>query len=139
MSGLQVTIEGLRPWLDVVFDPSAGPGGQHVNKVSTRATLLFAFEECPLLAPAQKARLRQRLASRMAADGRLRVVAQRERSQSRNRQHAEQRLLELLKEATYVAPPRRATRPTRASRERRMSAKRQRGDTKRMRRAPQGD
>lgn len=123
----------LAPWIEVRFGPAAGPGGQHVNKVSTRATLLFDFQTCLLLSPSRKNRLCQRLASRLSRDGRLRIVSQRERTQGRNRTAAEQRLIELLAEALYIPTRRRPTRPTAGSRERRLKTKRRRGETKRLR------
>lgn len=129
----QFEIANLQPWIDYRFDPARGPGGQHVNKVSTRATLLFDFEACDLLSVPQRARIRQRLVNRISADGRLRVVAQRSRSQSDNRSLAEQRLLELLSEALHVARRRRPTKPTRGSQQRRIQEKKQRGETKRRR------
>ena len=126
----------MTPWIEVRFGPSAGPGGQNVNKVSTRATLLFDFAECPLLTKTERERIHARLATRLARDGRLRVVAQRERTQSRNRALAEQRLVELLTEALHVPKPRRPTRPTPGSRRRRLQSKRQRGQVKRLRQRP---
>ncbi len=126
-------IDALRPWIELRAGPASGPGGQHVNKVATRVTLLFDFQNCPALAPAQRARVATRLATRLSSDGRLRVVAQRERSQVANRRLAEERLLELLAEALRRRKPRIATRPTRASKRRRVSDKRQRGQRKRER------
>lgn len=128
----------LTPWIELRFDRSAGPGGQNVNKLNTRATLLFDFNDCTLLTGDQRVRIRVRLASRLAKDGRLRVVSQRHRTQSANRAAAEERLVELLAEALFVPRRRRPTRPTAASRQRRLTAKRQRGETKRQRRRPGG-
>ncbi len=129
-------IAELEPWMEVRFARSGGPGGQHVNKVSTRVTLLLDFEHCPCFDTTQRRRIARRLATRLAHDGRLRVVSQRERSQRRNRAAAEQRLIELLVEALRRRRPRRPTRPTRGSRERRLREKRLRGETKRRRGAP---
>ncbi len=138
MNPARFEIDDLRPWIGARFARSAGPGGQNVNKLSTRAELLFDLENCPLLSPEQKRRVRARLASRLTADGRLRVVAQRERSQSANRQEAGRRLVELLRQALRVDPPRRPTVPTRAAQARRLESKRLRGQIKRGRRS-QGD
>jgi ribosome-associated protein len=139
VSRRQFEISELAPWIAVAFERSAGPGGQNVNKVSTRASLLFDFETCPLLATGDKYRIRQHLRTRLARDGRLRVVSQRERSQARNRAAAEERLLELLAAALYVAPRRRPTAPTAGSRERRLRQKRQRAETKQRRKPPAAD
>ena len=120
----------LASWIEFRFDRAEGPGGQNVNKVNTRATVLLDFEACPLLTAPERMRIRQRLASRLSADGRLRVVAQRQRTQTRNRAAAEERLVELLAGALQVSKPRRATRPTLASRHRRVNAKLRRGQIK---------
>lgn len=135
MNLARLVIDDLRPWIVLRFARSAGPGGQNVNKLSTRAELWFDLENCPLLSEEQKRRLRARLASRLTTDGRLRVVAQRERSQSANRQEASRRLVELLRQAARADPPRRPTAPTRASQARRLQSKRQRSETKRGRRS----
>lgn len=126
----------LTPWLEVRFDPARGPGGQHVNKVSTRATLCFDFRACPLLSEAERTRIGRRCAARLTRDGRLRVVAQQQRTQSANRVLAETRLRELLAQALYVPPKRVPTGPGRGAQQRRVSAKKRRGETKRQRRAP---
>ncbi len=118
------------------FSRSPGPGGQNVNKVSTQVTLLFDVEACAVLTDAQKTLVRAQLATRMARDGRIRVVSRRERTQVRNRSAAEARLLELLTGALTVRRARRPTRPTAGSKRRRLEAKRQRSDVKRQRRSP---
>jgi ribosome-associated protein len=125
----------LAPWIEFRATRSPGPGGQNVNKVNTRVTLLFEFAECPLLTAAQKEQIRRRLATRLSADGRLRVTSSRERTQARNRAAAEARLVELLAEATRRPRARRPTRPTAASRRRRLEDKRRRGEIKQERRA----
>ena len=139
MSRRRFDISELAPWIDVGFERSAGPGGQNVNKVSTRAALLIDFDACPLIAPGDKYRIRRHLRTRLAHDGRLRVVAQSERSQARNRAAAEERLLELLSAALYVPPRRRPTAPTAGSRERRLRSQRQRSERKEGRRPPAAD
>ena len=133
MSAPPLQIERLSPWIELRFSRSPGPGGQNVNKVNTRVTVLFDFESCNSLNTPQRKRIRDRLATRLARDGRLRVVCHRERTQARNRSTAETRLVELLTEALRRPKTRVATRPTAASRERRVRSKKQRGDLKRLR------
>ncbi len=127
-------IASLRPWIEVSFSRSPGPGGQNVNKVSTRVTVLFDVMSCAALTRTQKARIYKHLATRISRDGRLRVVSRRERTQARNRTAAQTRLIELLTEATRERKSRRKTKPTAGSRERRLDAKRRRGELKRQRR-----
>jgi len=115
------------------FGPSSGPGGQNVNKVSTRATLLFDFRACTCLSEVEQQRIAARCRTRLSADGRLRIVAQRERTQMGNRAVAEERLLEVLVEALHVEKPRRPTRPTAGSKRRRITEKRRQGEKKRQR------
>ena len=138
MAARQFDSATLKPWVDAQFDRSSGPGGQHVNKVNTRVTLFFDLDNCPLLSDDERRRIRARLAGRLSSDGRVRVVSQRHRSQTANRDAAEHRLAELLTEALAVPKRRRPTRPTAASRHRRLTAKRQRGETKRLRQRPRG-
>ena len=117
--------------LSFVASRSSGPGGQNVNKVSTRVTLLLDVAASPSFTDEQKRRIRERLATRISAEGVLRVSSQRERSQSANREAAETRLIELLREALAEQPPRRPTRVPRAVRERRITEKKLRGARKR--------
>lgn len=132
-------IESLRPWIEVRFSRSPGPGGQNVNKVNTRVTLLFDLSGCPLLTAAQKRRVREQFRSRMSRKGWLRIACHRERTQSRNRSLAEERLLELLAIATRPIKKRYATRPTLGSKRRRLDEKRRRGDTKKLRTRPSAE
>lgn len=119
--------------LDVRFTPSGGPGGQHANKTATRAELTFDVETSAAFDDAQRARVRAKLGST------VRVVADDERSQLRNRDLAEQRLVERLRAALHVPRKRRATRPSRGSQLRRLDAKQRRSDVKRSRRRPSPD
>jgi ribosome-associated protein len=119
--------------LDVRFSPSGGPGGQHANKTATRAELTFDVDASAAFTEAQRERVRSKLGST------VRIVADAERSQLRNRSGAETRLVERLREALRVEPPRRSTRPTRNSQRRRVDAKKQRGELKRTRRRPPAD
>lgn len=115
---------------------SSGPGGQNVNKVESRVTLLFDVEASPSLTAEHKARLRERLAGRINKQGVLRVVAQRHRTQAANREAAVERFAELLRQALAEEAPRRPTRPSASAKRRRAEAKRRRGEVKRARRAP---
>jgi ribosome-associated protein len=116
--------------IELRFSRSSGPGGQHAQRSETRVEALFDVEASAALTPAQKRRVLAR------AGPVLRAVAQDERSQWRNRELAVDRLVESLREALRVERPRRPTTPTPASRERRLEAKRRRGETKRLRRPP---
>jgi ribosome-associated protein len=119
--------------LDVRFSASGGPGGQHANKAATRAELTFDATTSSAFTEAQ----RQRVVGRLGPV--VRVVADDERSQLRNRALAEERLAAKLRGALHVPRTRRATRPTRGSQRRRVEAKKQRGETKRYRRPPSVD
>jgi ribosome-associated protein len=119
----------LRSEIDFRYSRSSGPGGQHAQKSDTRVEATFDVEASAALTPAQK----QRVVAR--AGPVLRAVAQDERSQWRNRELATERLVEALREALRVPRKRRPTKPTQASRERRLEQKRRRGDIKRKRRS----
>jgi ribosome-associated protein len=124
----------------VAFSASraGGPGGQHVNTSSTRVELRVAVEDLPLTRR-EKALVHERLASRIGADGALRVVASSERSQSMNRSQAERRLAQLVTAAIRVDAPRVPTRPSRAARERRLDEKKAQARRKAERRPPPRD
>jgi ribosome-associated protein len=121
--------------LSFVASRSSGPGGQNVNKVSTRVTVLLDVAASPHLSEEQRQRVRERLATRVSSTGVLRVSSQKERSQSANREAATVRLIELLRDALAEQPPRKRTRQPRAAKERRVAAKKQRGLLKRVRTA----
>jgi ribosome-associated protein len=110
---------------------SSGPGGQHANVTASRVEAVFDVAASAALSEEQKARISARLGPRVTAS------AQDTRSQLRNRELALERLAERLAHALEVRRPRRATRPTTASRQRRLDSKRRRGDVKRARRRPQ--
>ncbi len=115
------------------FSRSSGPGGQGVNTTDSRVELIFDVANTRALGPTVRARALERLAGRLV-DGTLVVTASEHRSQLRNREAAERRLTQEL--AAAIAPPprpRRATRATRASVERRITAKKRRGQVKRLR------
>ena len=123
--------------LDFRATRSGGPGGQHVNTSSTRVELVFDLDGSPTLTDAERALARRRLRRRLDADGRVRVVAQDERSQYRNRRLATERFCELMRAALAPPPPpRRPSRPTRAATQGRLDTKRRDAVRKRMRRPP---
>ncbi len=113
---------------------SSGPGGQNVNKVSTRVTLRWNALESDAVTGAQRERIRRGLASRLTRRGLLVVHAKRHRSRSRNRELARERLAELVAGALRQLRPRVGTRPSRASGRRVRAAKQQRSELKRRRR-----
>jgi ribosome-associated protein len=121
------------------FIRASGPGGQHVNKVSTAVQLRFAIDASPTLDDGVRRRLKLLAGRRATADGVLIISADRFRSRERNRDDALARLVELIRAAAHVPKRRRATRPTLASRERRLGAKNQRGALKSQRRTPLHD
>ena len=137
MSGpLQVTPGLVVPESELLwrFSRSSGPGGQSVNTTDSRAELSVALAR--VLPEHLLERALDRLAGRLV-DGVLTVSASEQRSQLQNRQAAAERLAQLLREAIAAPPaPRRATRPTKGSKERRLQVKRQRSDLKRSRRHP---
>ncbi|PKL93738.1 MAG: aminoacyl-tRNA hydrolase [Gemmatimonadetes bacterium HGW-Gemmatimonadetes-1] len=113
---------------------SSGPGGQHVNTSSTRIELTWNISDSPSLSPEQRERLLTRLASRLDSSGTLRLVSQTGRSQLRNKEEAVARLAELVAEALVVPKVRRATRPSKSAKRKRLDQKRKRGALKRERR-----
>lgn len=118
---------------------SGGPGGQHVNTSSTRIEVWWDIAGSPSLTEEQRARLLTRLASRLDAAGRLRLVSSGSRSQLRNREEVTARLATLVAAALVVPKRRKATKPTRAAKVARLEAKRRRAATKRDRRRPPND
>jgi ribosome-associated protein len=127
---IRVTRSVLLPAGEIEYrtSRSSGPGGQHAQKSETRVEALLDVEASTALTDGQKRRVVAK------AGAVLRAVAQDERSQLRNRQLATERLVEQLREALRVPRPRRATKPTRASVERRLDDKRRRSEVKRLRR-----
>ena len=119
--------------LDVRVSRSSGAGGQHVNKTSSRVEIFWNVRGSRALTEEQRARLFERLASRLTTEGSIRVVASDMRSQSRNRDIAEERLADMVRRALLIPKKRRPTRPTRASKEARLEGKKRRSHTKRER------
>jgi ribosome-associated protein len=109
---------------------SSGPGGQHAQKSETRVEAVFDVEASSALSDAQKRRVIAKVGTV------LRAVAQDERSQLRNKELAVERVVEALREALRVPRHRTPTKPTKAARERRLSEKKRRGETKKLRRPP---
>lgn len=135
-------MDALRPARGVVIpldavtirtSRSSGPGGQHANVTASRVEAILELEGCPGLSEAQRARAQSRLGPV------VRAIAPDNRSQTRNRELALQRLEERLRRALHVERPRRATKPTKGSQRRRVDAKKQRGEKKAQRRRPHAD
>ncbi len=124
-----------RTELDVRASRASGAGGQHVNKTSTRVELTWSVASSPSLNDADRARLLVRLASRISDEGELRVVASDTRSQLQNRELAELRFAAMVRRALIVPKTRKKTRPSRASKQARLDAKRITSQKKKLRRS----
>lgn len=125
--------------LEFSYIRAAGPGGQNVNKVSSAVQMRFDARRSPSLPNDVSIRLQRLAGSRLTVDGVIVISANRFRDQQRNRADAVERLAELIRTAEPAPVKRKATRPTRAAREKRLDGKAKRGAVKSMRRKPMGD
>jgi ribosome-associated protein len=121
------------------YSRSSGPGGQHANKTSTKVELSWNAARSDALGPRQRARVMDRLRTRLDANGTLRLSSDTHRSQLRNKQEVIERLTLLVRDGLRVSKQRVATKPTRSATERRLGAKRRRSEIKRARRRPYDD
>jgi ribosome-associated protein len=118
------------------FVRAGGPGGQNVNKVASKAVLRWGLEASPSLPDAVKVRLKTLQRRRITVEGEMVITGQRYRDQEKNRQDCLEKLRNWILEATFVPRPRKATKPSRASKARRVDDKRRRSTTKATRRTP---
>lgn len=123
-----------RPELVFRASRAGGAGGQHVNTSSTRIELLWDLTRSASVTDEERERLLSKLAARLDAEGFVRVVASARRSQQQNREEAEQRLAQLVRQALVVPKPRKKTKPGRAAKEKRLSEKRRHAERKQNRR-----
>lgn len=141
MPGLRVnrTVTIPEDEMQFTFLPSGGPGGQHANRSSTKVVVEWNVDGSRALGPRQKQRVRTGLRSRIDSAGVLRLSSDKYRSQLRNREDVTRRLAGLVGQALVPVKSRTATKPTKASRDRRMRAKKVRADIKKRRQRPRPD
>jgi ribosome-associated protein len=133
----------LKTWINTkgeeIFSRSGGPGGQHINKVSTKVTLKLPVENIPGITETELELLRTRLGNKINNEGELVIQASDERSQSKNRRRAEERAMHLILEGSRRDKKRRATKPGKAAKERRLARKKKRSRLKQYRKKPEAD
>ncbi len=118
---------------------ASGPGGQNVNKVSSKVELLFDFEGTVALTDAQRVRLRVLARNMLDHEGRIQIVSQKTRDQQKNLEDARAKLVELVKKCLVAPKPRKATKPSRTAKKRRVDDKKKAGKKKAARRKVTGD
>lgn len=128
-----------RDEIKLTFSTSGGPGGQHANKVATRVDLAWNVEASRVLGPRQRQRLKAKLRNRIDSAGNLRLSSDAHRSQMRNREAALHRLEVTVRQALKREAQRRPTKPTKASKEKRLHAKKRRSEVKKLRRGGRVD
>ena len=135
-SGIEVQPGLVIPRGELTFRVSraGGAGGQHVNKTSSRVELLWSPGRSQALGDGLRARVVERLASRLDGEGNVRIVSSETRSQHRNREAAEERLAELIRKALVVQKKRKKTKPSRAAKEARLADKKRKSEKKAERR-----
>ncbi len=124
--GVYIAWDALR----IQFTRSSGPGGQNVNKLNTRSELWISVDDIVGMTPGGINRLKRLAGKRLTKEGRIHLVAQTERSQERNRAAVMDRLRQMVETAIVEPKPRRATKPSRAAKRRRLDSKRRRGEIK---------
>jgi len=127
------TLEQIRHELQFTTSRSSGPGGQHVNKASTKVTLRWPVKTSEVLSPEQKEFVLSQWASRLTSSGELLLTSQEKRSQLQNKEQVLLKLERLLKKLMHRPKPRRATRPTKASKQKRMEHKQKQSHKKKWR------
>lgn len=134
---IQLNIDKLLNECRFKASPSSGPGGQHVNKVSTRIELRFNIENSDVLSQEEKFILFEKLKKNLSASGDIIVVSQEERSQYKNKERAKLKLINLLEDALKPEIPRKPTKPSKASKEKRLVRKRITSIKKEQRKPPE--
>ena len=124
----------LFPELTFSFSRSSGPGGQNVNKVSTKVELRFNIEASFILSESEKLLIKEKLANRITVDGELFLICQSERTQGKNKEKVVEKFFDLITKALTPRKKRKPSRPSAASREKRLEEKRLTSEKKEMRR-----